>query len=42
MDKTEVNPMTIEELNSIIDQAEDDSEYNRLYDAEKLLNEINS
>ncbi len=42
MAKKEISPMTIEQLNSIIDQAEDDSVKNRLYSAEEILKDIDT
>jgi hypothetical protein len=42
MAKKEINPMTIEQLNSIIDQAEEDAVKNRLYSAEEILKDIDS
>lgn len=42
MAKKEISPMTIEQLNSIIDQAEGDSANNRLYNAEEILEDIDT
>ncbi len=42
MAKKEISPMTIEQLNSIIDQAEEDSVKNRLYSAEEILKDIDT
>lgn len=36
------SPMTIEEFNSLIDQAEDDSKNNRIYNTVQVLKEIDS
>jgi hypothetical protein len=38
----ELNPMSLEEFNSIIDSAEKDSANNRLYNAGEILNDIDS
>jgi len=38
----ELNPMSLEEFNSIIDSAEEDSANNRLYNAGEILNDIDS
>jgi hypothetical protein len=35
-----LNEMSIEEFNSIIDQAEDDSKNNRLYNAAQIIKDI--
>ncbi len=42
MAEKEISPMTIEQLNSIIDQAEEDSVKNRLYSAEEILKDIDT
>ena len=36
----ELNPMTVEEFNALIDSAEDDSENDRMYNAGEILNDI--
>ena len=36
------NPMTLEVFNSLIDQAENDTEYDRLYNAGKILKDIDT
>ena len=38
----EYTPMTLEEFNSIIDQAENDAENNRLYHAGEILKDIDT
>ncbi len=38
----EYSSMTLEEFNAIIDQAEKDSENNRLYNAGEILNDIDA
>ena len=40
--KKEPDPMTIEDFNSLIDQAEDDSKNNRLYHAGEILKDIDT
>jgi len=40
--KKEFGPMTIEEFNSLIDQAEEDSKNNRLYHAGEILKDIDT
>jgi len=41
MDK-ELSPMTIEEFNSLIDSAEDDSKNDRMYNAMEILKDIDT
>ncbi len=38
----ELNPMTVEEFNALIDSAEDDSENDRMYNAGEILNDIDT
>jgi len=38
--ENDLNEMSIEEFNSIIDQAEDDSKNNRLYNAAQIIKDI--
>jgi hypothetical protein len=38
----ELTPMTVEELNSLIDQAENDSENDRLFNAGEILKDIDT
>jgi len=38
----DLNPMTLDEFNAIIDQAEDDAEHNRLYNAGEILKDIDT
>ena len=40
--KKEIKAMTIEDFNSLIDQAEDDSMNNRLHQADEILKDIDT
>ncbi len=42
MANKEHSPMTMEEFNALIDQAENDSENNRLYSAGEILKDIDT